>query len=252
MTSTDRQAELESIIVGSTIEFIETGATQNSIVFQVVNPPVTRTTSVEYDVVANSIGADEPATNNDTSMTATLFVAQSTEFVGIANGWTGNEPLYADVQSYLAFDGIDQGVNPLNQYGISINVQRIIISPDWDIMAISGGSGGGGSDPTNETPVAVTFTNSWVNFGAPFGTAKYSRESNGIIRLSGVVRSGTAGQSIFTLPEGFRPLDTKIFTIINGGVLDRLDITNTGTVTQILTGGNSYVTLDGITFRTDQ
>jgi hypothetical protein len=65
-------------------------------------------------------------------------IAQSTDFVGIVNGWVGTEPVYADVTSFLSFDGVNQGVDPDNQYGISINVQRITISPDWDVMALSG------------------------------------------------------------------------------------------------------------------
>ena len=145
-----RQTELEGIVVGSTIQFAETLATQNSITFQVLNPPVTGTTSVQYDVVVISEGVALPTVGQASTMTADIPVPQATDFVGIVDGWIGNEPIYADVTSYLTFDGVDQGADPDNQYGVSINVQRIDISEDWDVVAISGGGGGGGGDNSTE------------------------------------------------------------------------------------------------------
>jgi hypothetical protein len=137
LNSTDRQSELEGIIVGSTIVMAETAIPSNFTEFQVLANPSTGLTSVSYLVAITDSGAAEPTIGEITTMTADIPIAQSTDFVGIVNGWVGTEPVYADVTSFLSYDGVNQGADPDNQYGVSINVQRIIISPDWDVMSIS-------------------------------------------------------------------------------------------------------------------
>ena len=137
LNSTNRQSELEGIIVGSTIVMAETAIPSNFTEYQVLANPVTNLTSVSYLVAITDSGADDPTIGETTTMTADVPIAQSTDFVGIVNGWVGTEPVYANVTSFLSYDGVDQGVDPDNQYGISINVQRITLSPDWDVMNIS-------------------------------------------------------------------------------------------------------------------
>jgi hypothetical protein len=151
-----RQAELEGIIVGSTIQFVETASPQNNVVYRVINPPVTLVNSVQYDVVQESEGVGLPTVGQNTTMTADVPVPQSTDYVGIVNGWVGNEPAWVDVSSFLAFDGVDQGVDPDNQYGVDIAFQQLSFSPDWDALAQSSGAsggGGGGGTPFPEAPI---------------------------------------------------------------------------------------------------
>jgi hypothetical protein len=137
LDTVNRQSELEGIIVGSTIQFVETAIPANFIIYRVVANPVTLTTSVSYSVVEIDRGIAEPTVGQNCTMTADIPIAASTDFVGIVNGWVGNEPVYADVTSALFFDGVDQGADPDNQYGVDIAVQRLSISPDWDFVAKS-------------------------------------------------------------------------------------------------------------------
>jgi hypothetical protein len=51
---------------------------------------------------------------------------------------------------------------------------------------------------------ALTLQNSWVNFGGGYQVGQY-RMVGDIVYLRGVVCSGTAGQTIATLPAGYRP-----------------------------------------------
>jgi hypothetical protein len=135
LNSTDRQTELEGIIIGSTITISETAIPSNFTEFHVLANPVTDITSVSYLVAITDSGAADPTIGEPSTVTALVPIAQSTDFVGIINGWVGTEPIYANVTSFLSYDGIDQGVDPDNQYGISINVQRLTISPDWDVLS---------------------------------------------------------------------------------------------------------------------
>ena len=137
LNSTDRQSELEGIIVGSTIVIAETAIPSNFTEYQVLANPTTNLTSVSYLVAITDSGANDPTIGETTTMTADVPIAQPTDFVGIVNGWVGTEPVYANVTSFLEYDGVDQGVDPDNQYGVSMNVQRLTFSPDWDVVAKS-------------------------------------------------------------------------------------------------------------------
>lgn len=52
--------------------------------------------------------------------------------------------------------------------------------------------------------IAPTFENGWVNYDAFWSQAGYTKSSDGIVQLRGLVRSGSLGTTIFTLPPGYR------------------------------------------------
>lgn len=96
-----------------------------------------------------------------------------------------------------------------------------------------------------------TFTNSWSNQGAPYFNAGW-RKVNGRVYLRGVVKSGTIGSSMFTLPSGYRPANSIAFNpqspnTGNGGLIT---IASTGTVIYSIGAGPLQVSLDGIDFDT--
>ena len=105
-------------------------------------------------------------------------------------------------------------------------------------------------DPLFITP---TLQNSWVNYpsntGPNYSQAGYFKDSNGIVHLRGLVRFGTAGAAIFTLPAGYRPGGRSMFPSFTaspdtyGGV----DVATSGQVTN-RSGLNGYVSLSGIQF----
>lgn len=51
---------------------------------------------------------------------------------------------------------------------------------------------------------AVTFTNSWVNYGSGFQEVQY-RKVGDMVQLRGTMKNGTTAGPAFTLPVGFRP-----------------------------------------------
>jgi hypothetical protein len=83
---------------------------------------------------------------------------------------------------------------------------------------------------------AVTFTNSWVNYGGAFQTCQY-RKVGDTVQLRGLCKSGTAGTSMFTLPAGFRPPASINFTAESNAVFATITITTTGTV--VCAGGTN-------------
>lgn len=61
--------------------------------------------------------------------------------------------------------------------------------------------------------------NGWVAYGTPYNTPGYRITMDGLVYLTGVIKSGTTGTGtlLFTLPEGYRPSATKIFTLAKSG-----------------------------------
>lgn len=94
------------------------------------------------------------------------------------------------------------------------------------------------------------FTNAWVNFDGGWGPAAFWRDPLGIVHLRGLIKNGTVGQPVFTLPPGFRPAVNETFSTISNGAVGRVDVTTDGLVTAQAPSSNIYVSLSGLTFRT--
>jgi hypothetical protein len=93
------------------------------------------------------------------------------------------------------------------------------------------------------------FAHSWVNYGGGAAPAGFWKDAFEIIHLQGLIKSGTTGQSAFTLPPGFRSASQHVFDVISNGALGRVDVNSDGTVTPTTLCNNTYVSLDGICFR---
>jgi hypothetical protein len=107
----------------------------------------------------------------------------------------------------------------------------------------------------NEAFIAPTLLNSWVNYDVPNGyaAAGYYKDKENLVHLRGLIKDGNSAAStiLFTLPVGYRPSTIQIFAAVNGNGFSRVDVYPSGNVL-ILSGGNSYLSLDGITFRAMQ
>lgn len=117
---------------------------------------------------------------------------------------------------------------------------------------------------------APTLVNSWANYGSGFAVAGYKRE-NGRVRFKGLIKSGTTSLPMFTLPVGYRPLETHIAVgltnVITSGAASagtahthgiaavgvRIDVEPNGDVSMInANAANGYVSIHGIEFDAEQ
>lgn len=94
---------------------------------------------------------------------------------------------------------------------------------------------------------APTLLNSWVNYAGGFQTAGYYKDEFGIVHLTGIVKTGTIGASIFTLPEGYRPAAEMQFAVASNGY-GSCRVKTDGSVIAYA-GSSAWYSLDGITFR---
>ena len=54
------------------------------------------------------------------------------------------------------------------------------------------------------------FQNSWVNYDLQM-TARFRKDAMGFVHIHGSVKNGTVNTAVFTLPEGYRPIDGLTF-----------------------------------------
>jgi len=95
--------------------------------------------------------------------------------------------------------------------------------------------------------------NGWATYGGVFATPQYTKTSDNLVSLKGLIRSGTtsSGTAVATLPAGFRPAERLLFTTASSGAHARLDIQPNGQVL-FMNGSSGWFSLDGVTFVADQ
>lgn len=115
------------------------------------------------------------------------------------------------------------------------------------------------SDPcsTGETKVFCGVIsppyNGWEHYGNGFAEVSYLIDDDGIVHLGGVATAeGTAGDTIFILPDKYRPADARDFAVAcgEGGTANicRLRVRPNGEVNQRTGDVNEAISLDGTSY----
>jgi len=123
------------------------------------------------------------------------------------------------------------GTDPLDD-AVSVIPQSLAAAIEstlsgWGGIAAPGawvtvGAGGG----------APAFATGWGNYGAPFQTVQY-RKIGVLVYVRGLAISSSnraAGDPVFTLPVGFRPLSQLLYTSIQSNGQYRVDVETTGRI----------------------
>jgi hypothetical protein len=104
--------------------------------------------------------------------------------------------------------------------------------------------------PTLNTP---TLSGTWVDYGSGYRAARYWQSEDGIVSLTGAVKSGASGSAICTLPAGMRPIGTVVFSYVDftGPTTGWLQVASTGVVSHV-SGTTAFVSLDNVKFLAEQ
>lgn len=90
------------------------------------------------------------------------------------------------------------------------------------------------------------FKNSWGNYDASESTwqkAKFFKDSNGVVHISGLVSAGTISQAVFTLPASYWPDAGMHFATISNDAFAKLQVLITGDV-YAATGSNAWYSIE--------
>jgi type II secretory pathway pseudopilin PulG len=102
---------------------------------------------------------------------------------------------------------------------------------------------------------AATWTNmsslggGWVAYGGGFATPAYTKGTDNLVTLKGLIRSGStsSGTVIFTLPVGFRPSEQLLIVTFSNNSTGRIDINTNGQII-FRNGSNAWLSLSGLSF----
>ena len=104
-------------------------------------------------------------------------------------------------------------------------------------------------DPVFKAP---TLSPNWSNVGGAYQTARYYIDPTGIVYLEGSIKkssAGVAGETIFTLPVGYRPSAQLSFPVDANGSYGKIDVKANGTVVYQAGTATVSISLSGITFK---
>lgn len=95
----------------------------------------------------------------------------------------------------------------------------------------------------------------WVSYdgGAFFATPQYTKGSDNIVRVKGIVKNGNTanGTVVFNLPAGYRPKERLLTTSVCADAYCRVDVLPNGNV-ELYLASATWTTLDSITFLAEQ
>ncbi len=113
----------------------------------------------------------------------------------------------------------------------------------------AGTSGPGTNSITIPIWVPLLLGNNWAYYGSPYAVPAYTKTSAGSVMLKGMIKGGSIGGGIATLPAGYRPATNEDLLLQNdsNSAAGRLDVTSSGLINETV-GSNVWVSLDGISF----
>ena len=88
-------------------------------------------------------------------------------------------------------------------------------------------------------------SNVWAAYGGAWPAPSYFKDSNGIVHVKGMIKSGTTtpGTAIFTFPAGYRPIDLQSIVVDVNGAYGTVNISSAGVLTTGTIGTNVAVAL---------
>ncbi len=107
-----------------------------------------------------------------------------------------------------------------------------------------------GTTCTTQWCALPALQNGWVFYGGMFSIPQYTKSSDGLVMLKGLISGGSsAGAQITTLPVGYCPAETQLLATASANVWSRLDIIRNGDGTCNVipaAGSTAWVSLDNI------
>lgn len=149
LDSTNRETELLGVIPGSIIRISETAQPANYEEYIVTSAATDSGTDVTWQTEISDAGGPGLTNGMTTTINIDIPIPQSTDYTQTDDWWLTNQPSWANISGYLAFDGVEQSV-PNHAFGVRLKFQRLILSDDWDFAAFTDGistsTGGAGTN----------------------------------------------------------------------------------------------------------
>lgn len=168
------------------------------------------------------------------SVPSAILAPEYTHWVQVVNNGAGHLSSVATSSTVIAKNGSSTSFNSLDaMYYTSSRATGTTCTTQW---------------------CALPLQNSWVHYGSPYSVPQYTKGSDGIVSLKGLIRSGT-NANMATLPSGFCPKQRLLMTVVTADVWGRVDMIPQSNGTCILQGSaynTGWVSLDSFRYVADQ
>jgi hypothetical protein len=181
-------------------------------------------------------------------------------------GWSSNLPnncnflqvrLYRGIPTADNFGGITWDVGDVyaQEAGFFVIEAWSVTADGVQAGTLTADTISGFPDITQPSWNAVTFENSFENFGSGWAECKFFKDSMGFIHVRGLAKRASAATNttMFTLPAGYRPASGCMFACVGNGRFLRVDVGTDGAFKVQAADDanwNAFISLDGITFDT--
>jgi prepilin-type N-terminal cleavage/methylation domain-containing protein len=145
-------------------------------------------------------------------------------------GFTNQNTRTFTVSASANQDVVNSRVFAINSAGTSVQALSTVTIPLWEPLVLE---------------------NSWSNFELGYSRASYSKTSQGVVVVKGMIqRTGaiTIGETIGNLPVGFRPTNNLLFGSIANNLTARVDVTSTGNILANAGTSVTWTSLETIRF----
>lgn len=106
------------------------------------------------------------------------------------------------------------------------------------------------ANKVQEAWITPTLVNGWVRFGESYNQIGYYKDNFGVVRLRGLIKEGTMGQTIFVLPVSHRPSKIVHFVVYSNSGFGVIYVDTAGNVSNTSGyGSNAALSLENISFR---
>lgn len=253
-TDVNTSINISKSIAGSEITYGSTSRAQST------NVQPAQHTQAQSGTPAANPSPDNPAIQVVRSDTSPYRTTITWTRIGNATGYRARYTVGGGAVQTV--DLLQTGSNPTFDINASHRKQAVVLT-EVKVLTSSGELDYGTIPAISPIPNwnECTFQNGWHNYkdwygGNTFTTGGYTKTSSKIVALKGLVRTqGSIGNTVCTLPEGFRPKfanEKLIFQVAtgNGSNWGRVDILPGGQIV-VVNGGTDWVSLDGIMFIAD-
>lgn len=97
--------------------------------------------------------------------------------------------------------------------------------------------------------IPLTLSGGFTNYAGGWAVAAFKRHSSGLVEIKGLITRAAGPPAISTviatLPEGFRPLENRVFRTDAAGAFGRFDIYPTGVIAYIY-GAVGYYSIETV------
>jgi len=244
----DRSAENASVIIGTVLRPADEGDLNAYYEYEVTSSTDMGTWFLYGVTLLDTGGNGEPTIGQRQQIYYEIPLSAPTTYNVFSNHYAADPSL----AGYLAFDAVGGGVVGDDAHGADIQVQEYTVSPDWDILAVSGGGGGsgGGDSFSGDHDDLTNVTTSQHH--TRYTDAEAQAANDGIfLKLTGGIMSGPidmAGQQIQGVISivgdassgiAIRPAATRSAAIYDG----------VGTLRQIVHAGAATILYDQAGFQ---